>query len=76
MTRAILGHTGRDVLSKPTTTTIYGAMFLAALVRVTASPAPAIYYNALLVAGLAWLLGFGIFLLIYGPMLVGEKQNS
>jgi uncharacterized protein involved in response to NO len=76
MTRAILGQTGRDVLSTLTTTTIYGAMFLAALVRVAAPLAPAIYYDALLVAGLAWLLAFGIFLLIYGPMLVGEKQNS
>ena len=75
MTRAILGHTGRDVLSTLTTTTIYGAMFLAALVRVAAPLAPA-YYDALLVAGLAWLLAFGIFLLIYGPMLVGEKQNT
>ena len=76
MTRATLGHTGRDVLSTPTTTIIYSAMLLAALVRVAAPLAPAIYYEALLVAGLAWLLAFGIFLLIYAPMLVGAKQNN
>jgi uncharacterized protein involved in response to NO len=76
MTRATLGHTGRDVLSTPSTTIIYGAMLLAALARVAAPLAPAIYYEALLVAGLAWLLSFGIFLLVYAPMLVGAKQNS
>jgi uncharacterized protein involved in response to NO len=76
MTRATLGHTGRDVLSTPTTTIIYGAMLLAALARVAAPLTPAIYYEALLVAGLAWLSAFGIFLLIYGPMLVRAKQNN
>jgi uncharacterized protein involved in response to NO len=76
MTRATLGHTGRDVLSTPMTTVIYGAMLLATLVRVAAPLIPAIYYEALLVAGLAWLLAFGIFLLIYAPMLVGAKQNT
>jgi uncharacterized protein involved in response to NO len=75
MTRATLGHTGRDVLSTPMTTVIYGAMLLATLVRVAAPLVPAIYYEALLVAGLAWLSAFGIFLLIYGPMLVGTKQT-
>jgi uncharacterized protein involved in response to NO len=76
MTRATLGHTGRDVLSTPATTIIYSAMVLAALVRVAAPLAAAIYYDALMVAGLAWLLAFGIFLLIYGPMLVRAKQNN
>ena len=76
MTRATLGHTGRDVLSTPPTTIVYCAVLLAALVRVAAPLAPAIYYEALLVAGLAWLLAFGIFLLIYGPMLVGATQNT
>jgi uncharacterized protein involved in response to NO len=36
MTRATLGHTGRDVLSTPATITIYGAMLLAALARIAA----------------------------------------
>ena len=76
MTRATLGHTGRDVLSTPPTTVIYGAMLLAALARVAAPLAPTIYYEALLVAGLAWLLAFGIFLLIFGPMLVRAKRTS
>jgi uncharacterized protein involved in response to NO len=76
MTRATLGHTGREVVSRPATIAIYGAMLVAALARITAPLLPAIYYQALLVAGIAWLLAFGIFLLVYGPMLLGAKQTS
>jgi uncharacterized protein involved in response to NO len=76
MTRATLGHTGRDVLSIPTTVTIYGAMLVAALARVAAALMPAIYFQALLAAGLGWLLTFGLFLLIYGPMLVRRGDRG
>jgi uncharacterized protein involved in response to NO len=76
MTRATLGHTGCEVVSTPATIAIYGAMLVAALARITAPLLPAIYYQALLVAGVAWLLAFGIFLLVYGPMLLGAKQTS
>jgi uncharacterized protein involved in response to NO len=76
MTRATLGHTGREVISTPATMAIYGAMLVATLVRITAPLLPAIYYQALLVAGVAWLLGYGIFIVVYGPMLLREKQTS
>jgi len=70
MTRATLGHTGHDVLSTPTTVAIYGAMLVAALARMAAPLMPAIYYRALMIAGVGWFTAFGIFLLIYGPMLL------
>jgi uncharacterized protein involved in response to NO len=70
MTRATLGHTGHDVLSTPATVAIYGAMLVAALARMTAPLMPAIYYRALMTAGVSWFTAFGIFLLIYGPMLL------
>jgi len=76
MTRATLGHTGRDVLSTPATITIYGAMLLAALARIAAPLMPMIYYEALLSAGFGWLLAFGIFLVIYGPMLLRPGNNG
>jgi uncharacterized protein involved in response to NO len=75
MTRATLGHTGRDVASTPGTVLIYGAMLIAALTRVTAPFLTAIYYQMLLVSGGAWLLAFGAFLLIYGPMLAGPRAD-
>jgi uncharacterized protein involved in response to NO len=76
MTRATLGHTGREMASTLATIVIYGAMLVAALSRITAPLLPAIYYQVLPVAGVAWLLAFGIFLLVYGPMLLGAKQTG
>jgi uncharacterized protein involved in response to NO len=76
MTRATLGHTGRDVTSTPTTMLIYGAVVIASLARVVAPLLPTIYYQVLLIAGVGWILAFGIFLLIYGPMLVSAKRTS
>jgi len=76
MTRATLGHTGRDVFSTPTTVAIYGAMLVAALARIAAPLLPAFYYEMLLTAGVAWFLAFAIFVLIYGPMLTRAKQTA
>ncbi|MFY9837494.1 MAG: NnrS family protein [Xanthobacteraceae bacterium] len=76
MTRATLGHTGREVASTPATMLIYGAILVASLARIAAPLLPTIYYQALLVAGIGWLLAFGIFLVVYGPMLVGAKSTS
>ncbi len=76
MTRATLGHTGRDLISTPTTILIYSAMLVASLARIAAPLLPTIYYQTLLVAGACWLLAFGVFLLIYGPMLLGAKRTT
>jgi len=76
MTRATLGHTGREVASTPATMLIYGAILVASLARIAAPLLPTIYYQALLVAGIGWLLAFGIFLAVYGPMLVAAKSTG
>ena len=76
MTRATLGHTGRDLYSTPTTVAIYGAMLAAALARIAAPLLPAFYYQTLLTAGFAWFSAFAIFVLIYGPMLMRAKQTA
>ena len=76
MTRATLGHTGRDVFSTPTTVAIYGAMLVAALARIAAPLLPAFYYQTLLTAGVAWFSAFALFVLTYGPMLTRAKQTA
>jgi uncharacterized protein involved in response to NO len=76
MTRATLGHTGRDVTSTPTTLAIYGAVLVAALARIAAPLLPAFYYQMLLTAGVAWFSAFAIFVLTYGPMLVRAKHTA
>jgi uncharacterized protein involved in response to NO len=76
MTRASLGHTGRDMSSSPATVAIYGTMLVAALARIAAPLLPAFYYQMLLTAGAAWFLAFAVFVLTYGPMLVRPKQTA
>jgi uncharacterized protein involved in response to NO len=73
MTRATLGHTGRDVVTLPSTIVIYVAIAGAALARLAAPLLPQLYYELLLAAGAAWLLAFGLFILVYGPMLAGPR---
>jgi uncharacterized protein involved in response to NO len=75
MTRATLGHTGRDVVTTPSTVAIYVSIAIAALARLAAPLLPQIYYELLLVAGAAWLLAFGLFVLVYGPMLAGRRVD-
>ena len=75
MTRASLGHTGRDMSTTPTTVAIYGAMLVAALARIAAPLLPAFYYQMLLIAGGAWFLAFAVFVVTYGPMLMRAKQT-
>jgi len=76
MTRATLGHTGRDVVSTPATTMIYGAILAAAVARVAAPLLPAIYDEALIVAALGWIVAFGGFVVVYGPMLLRARVSG
>ena len=76
MTRATLGHTGREVESTAATILIYAAIFAAALTRIAAPVLPSLYYELLVVAAAAWLFGFAVFLLVYGPMLILRKQTT
>lgn len=70
MTRATRGHTGRPRVADRSTTLIYAAILLAAVVRVCA-PFHAEWSSALLgVSVILWSLAFLGFALAYGPMLV------
>jgi len=74
MTRATLGHTGRDLATAPAALVIYAAILIAAVTRIAAPFAPAIYPQLLIVAGLGWIVSFGTFVLVYGPMLVSARR--
>lgn len=72
MTRAALGHTGRPlVVSRPIAVS-YALIALAALGRVLAPVALSAYYlELILLAGVLWIIGFGIFVAVYWPILTG-----
>ena len=76
MTRATLGHTGRAIVSAPSTTLIYAAVLIAAVARLAAPIVPAIYYDALIVSALGWIIAFGGFVAVYGPMLLRPRARG
>jgi uncharacterized protein involved in response to NO len=76
MTRATLGHTGRDLVASPMTVAAYLALLAAALLRVFGS---AVLDDALaghVAAALLWVLAFALFLAAYGPMLVMPRADG
>lgn len=76
MTRASLGHTGRPLTAGPATTTIYGLVTAAALLRLAAPLAGAHYLLALTLAGVAWSGAFGLFAVFYGRALVLPRAGG
>jgi uncharacterized protein involved in response to NO len=74
ITRIALGHTGRPIGAGPLVLMGYGAMNLAALVRV-AGPllGGAIYSQSLILAGALWTLAFLLLLIHYTPILLRPR---
>jgi len=73
MTRATLGHTGRDLAATTATRVIYVAIVVAALARLSvplfAQPTAFLTFSAL-----AWIAAFATFVLQYGPMLLTARR--
>jgi uncharacterized protein involved in response to NO len=69
MTRASLGHTGRQLLAGVGTQAIYAAVVIAACARVAGALFPAWTFGLLHTAALAWIAAFGGFAVLYGPVL-------
>jgi uncharacterized protein involved in response to NO len=73
MTRATLGHTGRELIASTSTQAIYLCAFVAALVRILAAFEPS---SALLhAAAFAWFAAFGGFAVMFGPLLLGKSAT-
>ena len=70
MTRASLAHTGCKLVASRPTQLIYLCALVAALARIFAAFEPS---SALLhIAAFAWVLAFGGFAAVYGPLLMGR----
>src|SRR5262245_2637959 len=70
MTRASLGHTGREIKANRATLAIYALVNFGALLRVAAPLLPGGYLNMLALSGMVWSAAFGLFVLSYGPILL------
>jgi uncharacterized protein involved in response to NO len=75
MTRATLGHTGRELTADGWTVAIYLLVTAGALARLAAFWAPSAYTAALQLAGLLWGGAFLLYALRYGPMLLGPAMT-
>ena len=69
MTRASLGHTGRELTAGVGTQAIYAAAVIAACARVGGALMPTWTLAFLHVAALAWVAAFGGFVMLYAPVL-------
>lgn len=77
MCRATLGHSGRALTAGPGTAAIFGTITLAALLRVGGGAAPGDFGAILLLAsGGAWIAAFGLFSVIYGPILLRPRHGA
>jgi uncharacterized protein involved in response to NO len=76
MSRATLGHTGRELRANAGTQLAYLLVTIGALLRVTAPLGFLDYRMGMEVAGAAWIAAFLCFLAAYGPMLVGPRIDG
>jgi uncharacterized protein involved in response to NO len=76
MTRASRGHTGRAIEADGATVAIYVLITVGALLRVTAPIIGDAYLMVLTIGGVLWSAAFGLFVLRYGPMLIGAPKGK
>jgi uncharacterized protein involved in response to NO len=76
MTRVSLGHTGRDLVATPATVGIYVALLVAMVLRVFGPMWGGDTITALIAAAAVWTAGFGLFLMVYIPILIGPRIDG
>jgi len=76
MTRATLGHSGRELHAEAGTVAIYIAISASALTRVIAVFDSQFAEVLLPVAGVLWLVAFVLFVVLYGPMHVRPRAGE
>jgi uncharacterized protein involved in response to NO len=74
MTRATLGHTGRALTAGTGSAALFALLTLGALLRVAAQMGGGWYLDLLGASALAWIGGFGLFVALYGPILVRPRR--
>ena len=75
MTRASLGHTGNELTASPTVLAIYIFAVIGALSRIAAAFGiePQIMLHT---AAAGWILAFGGFAIVFGPLLVRSRSRA
>lgn len=76
MTRATLGHSGRELKASPQTVFLYMLVTLGALLRVAAPLGLVDYTIGMEVSAIAWAGAFLVFLGAYGPILFSRRPDE
>lgn len=76
MTRATRGHTGRTLTAPAGTTAVYLLVAAAAVARIAAALMPEAAAMLMAGAGTAWTLGFGLFAVLYAPLLTRPRKTG
>jgi len=75
MPRVTLGHTGRELRANRATVVVFVLINGAAIARICTSWHAEFMTMMLLVAGACWIAAFGLFELVYGPMLLTRRSS-
>jgi len=75
MPRVTLGHTGRDLTANRATVAIFVLINAAGIARVCASWHPNGMMILLALSAACWIAAFGLFEIVYGPMLLTRQRN-
>ncbi|MEE9343252.1 MAG: NnrS family protein [Gammaproteobacteria bacterium] len=78
MSRVALGHTGRNVFELPALVKLaFGFVIVAACVRVILPLLlPQFYAELITVSQGLWIIGFGLFVFVYAPMLIRPRVDG
>jgi uncharacterized protein involved in response to NO len=76
MTRATLGHTGRELHARAGTIALYAAITASAILRVAAGLIWSLNVPLMIAAGALWLAAFAAFVGIYGPMHLSRRVGD
>jgi len=77
ISRVTLGHTGRRLKARRLVTISFHLILLSAIIRIIFPLwMPQFYSVAITATGVFWLVAFGIFLVIYSPMLVSRRADG
>jgi uncharacterized protein involved in response to NO len=76
MSRATLGHTGRELKANAATTAAFALVTLAAVLRVAAPLGVADYTIAMQASAVVWGAAFLLFLATYGPILFAPRVDE
>lgn len=76
MTRATLGHTGRNLTAGAGTSALYGAILIAVVARLSAGIWTEQAGGLNTLSGIAWICAFAGYAALYGPLLLRAKAPT